>query len=76
MESAKLAEDLSQLVISGINDKQPEIYDQTKKAMRKYLGSERSGISIKERIKVKDEVLKSTSLLQCITKTEFILWKT
>ena len=33
-----------------------ESYDQTKKALRKYLGSERSGISIKERIKVKDEV--------------------
>ena len=56
MDSAKLADDLSQLVISGIDDKQPEIYDQTKKATRKYLGSERSGISIKERIKVKDEV--------------------
>ena len=44
------------MVISGIDDKQPELYDQTKKAMRKYLGSERYGISIKERIKVKDEL--------------------
>ena len=58
MESSNLSEELSQLVISGINDKQPEIYEQTKRAMRKYLGSEKSGLSITER-KVKAEVLLS-----------------
>ena len=56
IESSNLTEELSQLVISGINDKQPEIFEQTKKSMRKYLGSDKTGISINEKVKVKDEV--------------------
>ena len=46
MESSNLTDDLSHLVISGINDKQPEIFEQTKRAMRKYLGSDKSGLSV------------------------------
>ena len=46
MESSNLNDDLSHLVISGINDQQPEIFEQTKRAMRKYLGSDKSGLSV------------------------------
>ena len=46
MESSNLTDDLSHLVISGINDKQSEIFEQTKRAMRKYLGSDKSGLSV------------------------------
>lgn len=52
MESSNLPEKLSQIVISGINDEQPEISGQTTRAMRKYLGSEKSGLSVtKQKIK-------------------------
>jgi len=60
MESSNLTEDLSHLVISGINDKQPEIFEQTKRAMRKYLGSDKSGLSVTTtEQKVKNEVFVS-----------------
>lgn len=52
MESPNLPEKLSQLVISGINDEQAEISGQTMRAMRKYLGNEKSGLSVtKQKIK-------------------------
>ena len=58
MESSNLTDDLSHLVISGINDKQPEIFEQTKRAMRKYLGSEKSGLSVTNtHQKVKNEIM-------------------
>ena len=40
MESAGLRDELSQLVITGIDEEREDIFDQTKRAMRKYLGSE------------------------------------
>ena len=60
MESSNLTEELSDLVISGNNDKQPEIFEQTKRAMRKYLGSDKSGLSVTTaEKKVKNEVFVS-----------------
>ena len=57
MESSNLTDDLSHLVISGINDKQPEIFEQTKRAMRKYLGSDKSGLSVtNSQQKVKSDI--------------------
>ena len=47
MESAGLRDELSQLVITGIDEEREDVFDQTKRAMRKYLGSERAGISAK-----------------------------
>ena len=51
MESAGLRDELSQLVITGIDEEREDIFDQTKRAMRKYLGSERAGSSAKGDIK-------------------------
>ena len=39
MENASLTEELSQLVLSGIDETTQNIFDQTKQSMRKYLGS-------------------------------------
>ena len=61
MESAGLRDELSQLVITGIDKESDGIFDQTKRAMRKYLGSERAGISAKEDIKIKEEVFESVN---------------
>ena len=61
MESAGLRDELSQLVITGIDEEKYDIFDQTKRAMRKYLGSERAGISAKGGIKIKEEVFESVN---------------
>ena len=59
MKSAGLREELSQLVITGIDEEREDIFDQTKRAMREYLGIERAGISAKGDIKIKEEVFES-----------------
>jgi len=64
MESSNLSEELSQLVISGINDKQPEIFEQTKSTMRKYLGSDKTGLSVTEMVKEKERVFVSGEIDQ------------
>ena len=61
MESAGLRDVLSQLVITGIDEERDDIFDQTKRAMRKYLGSEKAGISAKGDIKIKEEVFESVN---------------
>ena len=61
MESAGLRDELSQLMITGIDEERDDIFDQTKRAMRKYLGSERAGISAKGYIKIKEEVFESVN---------------
>ena len=63
MESAGLRDELSQLVITGIDEERDDIFDQTERAMRKYLGSERAGISAKGDIKIKEEVFESEEAL-------------
>ena len=54
-------DELSQLVIAGIDEERDDIFDQTKRAIRKYLGSERAGISAKGHIKIKEEVFESVN---------------
>ena len=54
LQSANLTEECSRLVITGINEKEEDIFEQTKKALRKYLGSEKSGVSAM--IKGNDEI--------------------
>ena len=48
MENASLTDELSQLVLSGIDEKRDNIFDQAKRSMRKYLGSAKTGLSVKE----------------------------
>ena len=57
MESAGQRDELSQLVIIDIDEERDDIFDRTKQAMRKYIGSERAGISAKEDIKIKEVVI-------------------
>ena len=45
LQSANLTEECSPLVITGIDENQADIFEQTKKSLRKYLGSEKSGVS-------------------------------
>ena len=45
LQSANLTEECSRLVITGIDEKQEDIFEQTKKSLRKYLGSEKSGVA-------------------------------
>ena len=45
LQSANLDEETSKLVVTGIDEEKPDIFGQTKKAMRKYLGSENTGLS-------------------------------
>ena len=61
MESAGLRDELSQLVITGIDEDRDDIFDQTKRAMRKYLGSEKASISAIGDIKIKEEVFESVN---------------
>ena len=60
-ESAGLGDELSQLVITGIDEERDDIFDQTKRGMRKYLGSERAGISAKGDAKIKEEVFEGVN---------------
>ena len=46
MENASLSDEISQLVLSGINEKSNNIFDQAKKSMRKYMGSDKTGLSV------------------------------
>ena len=71
MESAGLKDELSQLVITGIDEEREDIFDQTKWAMRKYLGSERAGISAKGDIKIKEEVFESVNEEALYARTNF-----
>ena len=62
IESAGLRDELSQLAITaGTDEEKADIFDQTKQAMRKYLGSERAGISAKGDIKIKEKVFESVN---------------
>ena len=57
LQSANLNEECSRLVITGIDEKKADvenIFEQTKKSLRKYLGSEISGVSTM--IKGSDEI--------------------
>ena len=71
MEIAGLRDELSQLVITGIDEEREDIFDQTKQAMRKYLGSERAGISAKRDIKIKEEVFDSVNEEACMQELIF-----
>lgn len=48
-------DELSQLVLSGIAEKQTNIFDQTKRSMKKYLGSTKTRLSIKGNSCIKEE---------------------
>ena len=71
MESAGLRDELSQLVITCIDEERDDIFDQTKRAMRKYLGSERAGISAKGDIKIIEEVFESVNEEALYTRNSF-----
>ena len=58
MESAGLRDEFSQLVITGIDEERDDIFDQTKRAMKKYFGSERTGISGREIFELKRKYLR------------------
>jgi len=55
MENASLTDELSQLVLSGIDEKKVNIFDQAKRSMRQYLGSTKTGLSVKEKLVIKEE---------------------
>ena len=66
MESAGLRDELSQWVITGIDEEREDIFDQTKRAMRKYFGSEGAGD-----IKIKAEVFESVNEEALYARTNF-----
>lgn len=47
MENGNLTNELNQLVLSGIDKKHNNIFDQAKRSMGKYLGSSNNGLSVK-----------------------------
>ena len=62
MENARLTDELSQLVLSGINEKQDNIFDQAKRSMRKYLGSSKTGLSVKGNLVIKEEAFNTSQV--------------
>ena len=63
MENASLTDELSQLVLTGIDEKQANIFDQTKRSMRKYLGSNKTGLSIKgNKVIIKEEAFNTSQV--------------
>ena len=62
MENATLSDELSQLVLSGIDEKQANIFDQTKRSMRKYLGSNKTGLSVKGNKVIKEEAFNTSQV--------------
>ena len=60
MKNANLTEELGQLVLSGIDETKQNIFDQTKRSMRKYLGSTKTGLSVKGKITIKEEAFNTT----------------
>lgn len=60
MENASLTDELSQLVLSGIDEKKDNIFDQAKRSMRKYFGSDKTGLSVKGNITIKEEAFNAT----------------
>ena len=57
--SAGLKDELRQLLITSIGEERDHIVDQTKRAMRRYLGGERAGISAKGDREIKEEAFES-----------------
>ena len=56
MENASFTEELSLLVLSGIDEeKKKDIFSQQKRSMRKYLGSSKIGLGVKEKLIIKEE---------------------
>ena len=58
-------------MITGIDEEREDIFDQTKRAMRKYLGSERAGTSAKGDIKINEDVSESVNEEALYARTNF-----
>ena len=64
MENASLSDEMSQLVLTGINEKANNIFDQAKRSMRKYMGSNKTGLSVNKGVTVKEEAFNTSYELE------------
>ena len=58
-------------MITGTDEERNDIFDQTKRKMREYLGNERAGTSAKGDVQMKEEVFENVREELCVQKIIF-----